>query len=132
MVQRVNKVLFWFCFLQSLGITINYEHWECYGGDSSAPFVWLTLIFAYLVVLQIIGILLAFQTRKVKIKILNDSKYVAALVYISSIVLVILALVTFTLPSYPNVLELLFSGGILVATTMFLILIFIPKVECYY
>ena len=43
-------------------------------------------LYAYLGVLQIVGILLAFQTRKVKIPgLIKDSKFVAAVVYISSI-----------------------------------------------
>ena len=73
-------------------------------------------------------ILLAFQTRKVKITILNDSKFVAVLVFISSIVLVKLILVTFSLKGYINISAALFNGGVLVWATTFLALMFIPKV----
>lgn len=78
--------------------------------------------------LQIVGIILAFQTRKVRIKGLRDSKYVTALVYISSIVLVILALITFSLRTYVNISAGIIAGVIVILTTVFLALIFVPKV----
>ena len=101
--------------------------WVCY--EASSPnFFWRIFIFSYLAVLQIIGLLLAFQTRKVKIKGLNDSKYVAIVIYISSIVLVVLALVTFSLRIYINIGTGIFVAGILILTSFILVLIFVPKV----
>ena len=101
--------------------------WVCYEPGSPAFYCKL-LIYLYLALLQVVGIILAFQTRKVKIPVLNDSKFVAALVYVSSIVFVVLALVTFSLQGYINVSKATFSGGILVLATSFLILTFVPKV----
>ena len=86
------------------------------------------MIFAYLALLEIVGIVLAFQTRKVKIPILNDSKYVAALIYISSLVLVVLLLITFAVSEYLNTIAGVFYGGILILATCFLGFIFVPKV----
>ena len=83
----------------------------------------------YLSLLQLVGIILAFQTRKVRIPILNDSKSVAALIYISSIVLVVIVLITFILRGYLNVSAAMFYGGIILLATIFLIFIFIPKVK---
>ena len=101
--------------------------WVCY--EASSPnFFWKIFIFSYLGILQIVGIVLAFQTRKVKIPGLKDSKFVAAVVYISSIVLVALALVTFTLRTYINISSGIRVVGIFTMTTMILVLIFIPKV----
>ena len=102
--------------------------WQCYE-SRSAPFYLDLVIFLYLVLLQIVGIILAFQTRKVKINILNDSKSVAALVYISSIVLVVIVLVTLILRSYINISAALFSAGIIILATVFLIFTFVPKVS---
>ena len=104
----------------------NYV-WVCYQLGSAAFYCDL-LIFLYLGVLQIVGLILAFQTRKVKIPILNDSKFVAALVYISSVVFVALALVTFLLREYINISNGIFSAGIMLLATIFLILMFVPKV----
>ncbi len=106
----------------------DYFVYECYD-NSSAPFYIATLIFAYLALLQVIGIILAFQTRKVKIPVLNDSKFVAALVYISSIVLLALSLGTVPMGGYLNVEAAIFYGGILLMAATFLALMFVPKVN---
>ena len=96
---------------------------------SSPSFFWEIVTFAYLAVLQIIGLVLAFQTRKVKLQGLNDSKFVAAIIYISSIMLVVLALVTFSLRTYINIGTGISVFGIFSLTTISLSLIFIPKVS---
>lgn len=95
----------------------------------SPTFFWRTLIFVYLAVLQVIGILLAFLTRKVKVKGLRDSKFIAAIVYISSIVLVVLALVNFSLGLFINTGTGpgIFVISILTLTTVILALVFVPK-----
>ena len=119
------------CYLlcpQSSDVREEYSVWRCYE-TGSVPFYFDVLIFIYLALLQFVGIILAFQTRRVKINILNDSKAVASLVYISSIVLVVIVLVTFILRSYINVSAALFSGGIIVLATFFLLLMFVPKVS---
>ena len=87
------------------------------------------MTFLYLALLQVIGIILAIQTRKVKVKVLNDSKYIAALIYISSIALITRAVAVFAVSHLPNVRETVFSGGILLISTAFLSLVFIPKVH---
>ena len=113
---------------KSLGIKEEYSVWVCY--EASSPnFFWKIFIFAYLGILQIEGIVLAFQTRKVKIPGLKDSKFVAAVVYISSIILVALALVTFALRTYINISSGIRMAGIFTMTTMILILLFVPKVK---
>ena len=114
-------------YVQSLGVEEQYFIWVCY--EASSPnFFWRIFTFTYLAILQIVGMLLAFQTRRVKIKGLNDSKFVATIIYISSIVLVALALVTFALRTYINIGTGVFVAGILILTTIFLALNFVPKV----
>lgn len=100
--------------------------WQCYITNNSNIVV--TVVLAYLVLLQIIAIVMAIQTRRVKIKVLNDSKYIIALIYISSITVVLLIAVKFALGSVININELLVSGAFFIATTSFLSLTFIPKV----
>jgi gamma-aminobutyric acid type B receptor len=111
----------------SSAIREDYSVWQCHE-SGSIPFVFDVLIFVYLGLLQLVGIILAFQTRKVRISILNDSKSVTALIYISSIVLVVIVLITFILRGYLNVSAAMFYGGIILLATIFLIFIFIPKV----
>ena len=113
--------------MQPLNVSIQFYVLVCYEG-SSPSFFWQIFIFVYLAVLQMVGIVLAFQTRRVKLHGLRDSKFIAAIVYISSIVLVVLALVTFSLRTYINIGTGLFAGGIFILTTIFLALTFIPKV----
>lgn len=87
--------------------------------------------YAYLFLLQAAAVILAFKTRKVKIKELNDSKSVAAIIYITSIVMASLMIITFASDGYIVVAETLFSGGIMLATAVFLGLTFVPKVTVY-
>lgn len=121
-----------FFISQSLGVRIEYYVLVCYE-EAGPALYWKMLVFAYLEVLQILGIMLAFQTRKVEVTSLKDSTFVAVNVYISSIVIVVFILVTAVLRSYLNVYSMVFAGGIFIITTSFLILSFIPKVHsgCY-
>lgn len=117
--------------LQSSDIREEYSTWRCYE-TGSLSFVFDVIIFIYLSLLQLVGIILAFQTRKVKINVLNDSKSVATLIYISSIVLVVIVLIRFFLRSYINAGTAIFSGGIILLATIFLVLIFCPKVITFH
>ena len=115
--------------LQSLQIRILRFVWEC-SEPFSRTFYCELIIFAYLGVLQIAGLILAFQTRKVKISVLNDSTFVAALVYCSSIIFMALLIVTFApINGYIHIRAGVFSGGILLLAFISLALIFIPKVS---
>jgi len=64
----------------------------------------------------------------VKINILNDSKYIAAMIYVSSLVVVVMALVVFVSGIQLNTNEAFFSGGLLLSTFVFTGFTFIPKV----
>ena len=79
-------------------------------------------------VLQIISLVLSFTTRKVKIKGLDDSKYIAAAVYVTSIVLAVIIISTYSLKEFINVFAALFCTGFLIGTTFILGLVFVPKV----
>ena len=78
---------------------------------------------------------MAFHTRRVKIKALNDSKEIAVIVYINSITLALLAVVEFALNTYHEVYATLFGLGLIVGATLFLTLVFVPRVgiakSCY-
>ena len=113
--------------LQNLGIKKEYFNWICYASHTPS-FYWRILIYTYLGILQIIGILLGFQTRRVKFPGLNDSVYVAIMLYTSSLVLVILSESYFVLETYLNTSGAIFTLGIMILTTAFLVLTFVPKV----
>ncbi|XP_011409429.2 PREDICTED: gamma-aminobutyric acid type B receptor subunit 1-like [Amphimedon queenslandica] len=100
--------------------------------NQSATVIWLALSFGYKGLLQVSAIFMAFHTRRVKVKILNESKEIAAIIYINSIVLVLLAASEFTLATHHNAYAALFGLGLLTEATLFLGLIFIPKMVRLY
>ena len=104
---------------------LQYKAFQCL---SSASIPWQILIFVYLGGLHIIAIILAVQTRKVKVKVLNETKEVTAIIYISSIILVVLISVSFTVTQFKHISEACISTGLLTVTTSFLIANFAPKV----
>ena len=116
------------CDSQENGVRQYNKVWVCYE-EATPKYFWQIFIFAYLAILQVIGIVFAFQTRRVKLRGLRDSKMIAILIYISSIILLTLALETFALRSYINIGTGIIAAGVLILTTIFLSLIFIPKVK---
>ena len=113
---------------QELGVRELYSVWICYTSDSTTSYIDLVNL-TYTIILQIVAIVLCFQTRKVKVAALNDSKFVAAIVYLSSIILFMLILVIFTLKSYPHIWNGIFVGGILTLASVFLGLTYVPRVS---
>jgi gamma-aminobutyric acid type B receptor len=90
--------------------------------------IWRILSFLYFGVLQIIALVLAVQTRKVRIKILNDSKEVTAIIYITSVVFIGVMIASFSLSNYLNIQEALLNTGLLIGSYSTVLIIFIPKV----
>ncbi len=93
--------------------------------------IWATLQFLYIVVLQASAFVLALATRKVEIKVLNDYKEMSIIVYSTTGILLALALVTWTAGSYFIVSQVLAAGMLMVATTIFLFFVFVPKVTLF-
>ena len=119
-------LLTFFILFQENGIRINLFAWECY--DSLIPFAWVALEYLVLLLFQVAAVVLAFKTRKVRIKELNDSKSVAAIIYITSMVMAALIVITFATDGLIVLAETLFSGSMMLATSVILALLFIPKV----
>uniref|UniRef100_A0A1X7VPL5 G-protein coupled receptors family 3 profile domain-containing protein n=1 Tax=Amphimedon queenslandica TaxID=400682 RepID=A0A1X7VPL5_AMPQE len=111
------------------GVPLDYYVYHCF---TTASFVWLIFPYIYLGMLQIIALILAIQTRKVCIKILNDSKEVAVIIYITSIVLVELVIVSFALSNFNNIHEVLYDAGLLIVAFTILLVIFAPKMYHLY
>ena len=80
-------------------------------------------------VLQVIALVFAFATRKVKVKGLDDSKYIAAAIYVTSIVLAFAIITSYSLRDFVNTYPTLFCTGFLIGTTVILGLVFVPKVR---
>ena len=75
---------------------------------------------------------MAFSIRKVKIKGLNDSREISAIIYITSIILVLVITITMAFGEYVNVNGGVFALGVSTASTVVLGFLFIPKVSDYF
>ena len=89
---------------------------------------WFGISFAYKGSLQVIAVFMAFHIRRVKIKALNDSKEIAAIIYFNSIILVVIAVTEFALQHYHIVYAALFGLALFIEASLFLGVLFIPKV----
>ena len=92
--------------------------------------IWLAVSYSYKAILQILAIFTAFTTRRVKIKALNDSKEIAAIIYINSVVLVLLGVIQLLLSKFHTVYTTMIGLGLWIEGTLFLGLLFVPKVCC--
>ncbi len=111
--------------LQDLEIIINNFIYIC---DSIARDLFLGILYGYKMALQIIALLFAFSIRKVKVKGLDDAKYIGAAIYVTSIVLAMIIVATYSLKDVINGFAALFCTGFLVGTTVILLLVFVPLV----
>lgn len=79
--------------------------------------------------LQVIGVFLAFNIRKVKIKGLNDSKEISFILYVTTILFIIMAVSTFVFGDYINVDAGVYGLVISTCATCVVGFIFVPKVS---
>ena len=91
----------------------------------------ISIIHFYKGILHIFALYFAFQTRKIKIKALNDAKYIIMFVYTASIILAVAAVAVVILQSYINAYAAVYSLGIWLASFAILGFLFIPKVISY-
>ena len=89
----------------------------------------LGVLYGYKALLQIVAILFAFSIRKVKVKGLDDAKYIVTAVYVTSIVTAVIIVATYTLHDFSNALPVVLCSGIFIGATSILLLVFIPRVK---
>ena len=97
----------------------------CTSDDS---FVWLPILLVYKGFILLAGLFLAFETRKVKIKSLNDSRFIAMSVYGAVIVSGTLTPIGFLLQSFPSVQYGIIGIILLFSISLILGLVFVTKV----
>ena len=97
--------------------------------DTQARDIMLGVLYGYKALLQVIALVFSFSIRKVKVKGLDDSKFIAASIYVSSIVLAVIIVSTYTLKDFLNVFPVVFCTGFLIGTTVILGLVFVPLVS---
>ena len=113
---------------QEFGIVTDYYVYIC---NSTARDIFLGILYGYKMVLQVIALLLAFSIRKVKVKGLDDAKYIAAAVYVTSIVMAGIIVANYTLKDVIDVFAVLYCTGFVVGTSVILIFVFVPQVTGY-
>ena len=104
----------------------DYYTYVC---DSNDRDIWLGIVYGYNAVLQLAALFLAFGTRKVKMRGLKDSAYIAVIIYFTSIIITITIIATVTLNEYINTFSSLLATCTFVTSTAILSLTFIPKVS---
>ncbi|CAI8049955.1 Gamma-aminobutyric acid type B receptor subunit 2 [Geodia barretti] len=117
---------------ETFGATAEQHKYFFYICKSGGQVVLYTILFGYKGILQVLALLLAFRTRNVKVKGLDDSVYIAASVYVTSIVLTVIIISTYTLRDYVNAYPAVVGMGLLLGTTMILGLVFIPRMVGLY
>ena len=105
-------------------ITLSFT----YSCSSTPRNIFLGILYGYKMILQVIALVLAFSTHKVKVKGLDDAKYIAATIYVTSIVLAVIMVATYSLKNFVNAFPTLFCTGFFIGTTSILGLAFVPKV----
>ncbi|XP_072030367.1 gamma-aminobutyric acid type B receptor subunit 2-like [Amphiura filiformis] len=93
---------------------------------------WIISLYVYKGLLLIFGTFLAWETRKVTIPALNDSKMIGICVY-NTVVLCILGVsVSYQITNDPQTLFIFTSSIIILCVTAPLLLLFVPKVIVVY
>ncbi len=96
---------------------------------STSRDITLGILYGYKAVLQVVSLFFAFEIRKVKVKGLNDTKNIAAAVYVTSIILAVVIVSTYSLVEFVNIYPVVFGLSILVGATAILLLVFVPNVS---
>ncbi|XP_065899532.1 gamma-aminobutyric acid type B receptor subunit 2-like [Dysidea avara] len=98
--------------------------------ENSLP--WLVVVFAYKGLVLLAGLFLAFETRKIKIKSLNESRFVAMSVYGVVVASITLTPIGFFLEEFPNVQYGILGIMMLLIMTLILGLVFVSKMYRVY
>ena len=91
--------------------------------------IWIAITFGYKALLQLGAIFMAFTTRKVNIKGLNDTREIYAIIYTNTLIITVLIVTEFALKNHREAYIALYGLAIFAEATLFLALTFIPKVH---
>lgn len=91
--------------------------------------IWKTLLYVFKALVQGIAFGLAIATRKVHIRVLNDAKEISAIIYTTTVLLLISVVGLFVLSGkYLNAFAGVFSMCLMIVCYVVLSFLFIPKV----
>ena len=124
-MSPVMRIFIYMCVQETTNVLYDKHNLICEG---PRDLYWISINFAYIILTQFFSIFLAFQTRKVVIKALNDAKYVAVIIYLSSVIITMMIIFAVTLNQYLNADGAVFGCLIYIFATTILTILFIPKV----
>ena len=114
-------------YLQEDNVLFEKHNLVCQG---PRDLIWIIILYLYILATQLMAVFLAIRTRKVEIKILNDAKYIVAIIYLTSVIITIMIVCAVLLSNFLNADGAVFGGLIYVFITTVLAILFIPKVQC--
>ena len=114
-------------FLQEQGVVQNFFSINC--GLSIFFPIFVGIAIAYKLILHILGLVLACLIRKVKVDVLNDSRETVAIIYSSTVLLIVASLIVLVLNDSVNVVNIAWSVVVFLVSLVHLGLTFIPKVS---
>ena len=100
----------------------------CQAEDAIRGDIWLIILLAYKGLLLLIGLFFAFETRKVKLRHINDTKLLGLSVVVFIVLGIALTAVGFLLEEFVDVYYGLIGIMILMGNFAVLCILFIPKV----
>lgn len=115
-----------FIFSQPTETVTKFFVYVC---QSQSRSITLGVLYGYKMVPQVIALVCAFSIRKIKVKGLDDAKYIAFSVYITSLITAIVIVITYTLEDYINAYASIFCSGFFIGTTIILGLVMVPPVS---
>ncbi len=102
---------------------------------STSRDITLGILYGYKAVLHVVSlffvVLLFFALKKSKVSPVGrrNAKFIAAAVFVTSIVLAVVIVSTYSLVEFVNIYPVVFGLSILVGATATLVLFFVPKVS---
>ncbi|CAK9812805.1 Gamma-aminobutyric acid type B receptor subunit 1 [Anthophora quadrimaculata] len=90
--------------------------------------IWLGLIYSYKGIILVFGLFLAYETRSIKVKQINDSRYVGMSIYNVVVLCLITAPVTMVIASQQDARFAFVALAIIFCCFLSMALIFVPKV----
>lgn len=96
--------------------------------ESTHNNIWLGLIYSYKGIILVFGLFLAYETRSIKVKQINDSRYVGMSIYNVVVLCLITAPVTMVIASQQDASFAFVALAIIFCCFLSMALIFVPKV----
>lgn len=106
-------------------VKIRPELEHCESENNS---VWLGVIYAFKGLILVFGLFLAYETRSIKVKQINDSRYVGMSIYNVVVLCLITAPVAMVIASQQDASFVFVSLAVIFCCFLSMLLIFVPKV----